>query len=407
MRRPIQHLWIIDATKESYVSASGKLSTTYVLPRAEVYIDIEKLPGTYLWIVLRGKKGDVVYRILAVEYVEQFEEGYYTGDFLITISMSRSSALVASYRIGQPINRDLFKNYTPGLFVLEDNLHVDLVSSVSQKIRRSISKPGPRELKRVLESEAPSGDPEQLLRSIVARYSMDEIWAGSGAFKQSPYAYFACCAAEEVNGSTMRKHFSQCIKSDPVSILLVASKAPPDVLRNDRPPKVDTILVPIDPNKIFIRKFLAHSDNPSNAEERVRKTQNAEKQHQDMLRDVCTFLLDRDFQPKQSCSVDLFINTGGANLLFELKSANNDNILSQVAAGIFQLGCYRKAFDLWNKMNNRMVLLIQSFGNQEMAEYVSDIGRSFGVEVMMYDIEKPWPDRVTGISGNILEVMKN
>jgi len=162
-------------------------------------------------------------------------------------------------------------------------------------------------------------------------------------------------------------------------------------------PVVDVNLTPVDPDKIYARRFIARSRELFDITDTMDRTEHAEKRHQDMLRDIATRLKKLDFEPLQSSSIDLFVETKRGCSMFELKTTTPKNILGQAAKGVFQLGCYKAALTDEGYEDNKLSLIIETTLSLEIDSYVSRILESFGVTPLFYDAKKPWSRRVDGL----------
>lgn len=82
--------------------------------------------------------------------------------------------------------------------------------------------------------------------------------------------------------------------------------------------------------------------------------------------------------------------------VFEIKSSNVDNILSQSSTGAFQLACYLNELSKdYHNLNARLVLHVTQ--SPELQNYAVEAVRRLGIEVLFYDPDKPWPNRIQGL----------
>jgi hypothetical protein len=167
-------------------------------------------------------------------------------------------------------------------------------------------------------------------------------------------------------------------------------------------PFVDVQLAPIEIGKIYARKFIAKEESAINIQEILDKVGDGEKAHQDMLREIATRLQFLKQIPLQSRSIDLSVLTRAGFVIFELKTAHKNNVLSQVAKGLLQLVCYRDALLEESKMVAGSVLILHSFGSEAMQRYLEKIARYSNIKVLFYDLSADWPNRVIGLEEIVL-----
>ena len=165
--------------------------------------------------------------------------------------------------------------------------------------------------------------------------------------------------------------------------------------KNYNVPSVDTEFYEIEPGKIYAREFVSVDSKLRNIEEALNKTEHAEKIHQAMLKDISEYLIANGVTPYESSSIDLLFRTRGVLNIFEIKSSNGDNIMSQASKGAFQLACYLNEINKdYDNLSARLVLhVIQS---PELQKYVVEALLMLGIEVLFYDPSRPWPSRIKG-----------
>jgi len=82
--------------------------------------------------------------------------------------------------------------------------------------------------------------------------------------------------------------------------------------------------------------------------------------------------------------------------VFEIKSTNTDNILSQASKGAFQLACYLNELEKdYNNLNARLVLHVTE--SNGLQNYTVEALLRLGIGVLFYDPSKPWPSRLQGM----------
>jgi hypothetical protein len=234
---------------------------------------------------------------------------------------------------------------------------------------------------------------DERIAAVTTAVPLDEIWSGTGQLKGLPFANFAMQAIERSVAPT-HDVVRELTALDPISVLresdskLDAAQAEP---RLRIPRGADTHLTPIDPEAVYARTFIASHDAQRNQAE---KTEAAEKRHQDMLRDIVLYLLFEGFTPMQSASIDLFVWLKNASFAFELKTTTPDSINAQAAKGVFQLGHYTQALEAAGHADTRMVLIMETCGDDTLDLQVCSIVERFGVTPLLYDPQRSWPNRI-------------
>lgn len=166
--------------------------------------------------------------------------------------------------------------------------------------------------------------------------------------------------------------------------------------RHHNTPSVDTEFSEIEPGKIFAREFVSIDSKLGNLEEALKKTEHAEKIHQAMLKDISEFLIANGITPYESNSIDLLYKSRDKLNVFEIKSSNVDNILSQSSKGAFQLACYLNELSKdYDNLNSRLVLHVTE--SPELQKYAVEALLRLGIEVLFYDPSRSWPNRIQGL----------
>ena len=113
-----------------------------------------------------------------------------------------------------------------------------------------------------------------------------------------------------------------------------------------------------------------------------------------MVSAVCEFIRLKGMEPAQSRSVDLAIRGKGVLHIFEIKTANSENVFSQTAKGVFQLATYSREFLREGETSVRKILVVEENFGVEMRDFISDVVRDLGTEVIFYDERRDWPERL-------------
>ena len=396
-----RYIWILGADLVPYLKGAGGVSATYILPKSHAPEDSTQLAGGFVWIVLRGPQGDVLFAQVCVEMVEQFEDGNNADDFLLTTNFVKSYRCSITYDSG--IASFLVRETTSfplGMSEVKEGLFEKLSIHARNAIVIKLQAPTPRTLNRIdlpFSQKVLPAKSETVMAAVTGQFSLEEVWAGNSP-KLPPFANFSYHAILSIYGKTLAENLieSLCL-FDPITHQSNNQEDMDRICTQVRKPVVDVNLLPIDPNQIYARKFIARCQNLNNLADILEKTEHAEKRHQDMLRDIATKLKSMGFSPLQSSSIDLFVMAKNTFIIFELKTATPQNIMSQAAKGTFQLGCYNNAITDEMYSNGKMVLVVETTGVHELNSYVFDVLSVFGLSVLFYDVNKQWPDRLKGM----------
>ncbi len=164
-------------------------------------------------------------------------------------------------------------------------------------------------------------------------------------------------------------------------------------------PDVDVNFEPVNPNHILTRKFVSRETLRSDLQDSLAKTENAEKRHQDILREICQYLLQSGQVPLQSTSIDLATKSQNGYLLFEIKTTNIQNIIAQTGKGIFQLAMYSEtALDAGLDVADR-ILILESIAAPDCNNFLAKSALSLGVKILFFDKKKNWPECLSDVNG--------
>ena len=396
-----EYIWILSADMALHLKETGGVSSTYILPKLHIQIDPAGLVGGRIWMILRATRGESLFACIHVDMVEQFEDGFNTGDFLLTTNLAKSYRCAASYDSGiTNFHTEKTSALSSGVHIADGIAFATLSTQATNAIAIKLQKPSPimwSKAKIQYTQEAAFIGAEAALAAITGKFALEDIWAGSRP-KLPPFANFAYYALLSTYGETVSEKLTGDLsRLDPTTLQTVVPEGAGAFSGLHRKPVVDINLLPIEPDRIYARKFIARCQKPIDLADIVEKVEHAEKRHQDMLRDIATRLKAMSFLPLQSTSLDLFVPTRHGFSIFEIKTATPQNILSQAAKGIFQLGCYRNALQEAGYDNCTLALVMEATGASELESYTTDILHSFDINVLFYDSAKSWPERLKGL----------
>lgn len=410
------YAWIIPENILGLLTSEGGISPCYTLPVLDLEV-AQRLPGAVVYIIARSSKFDVVFARIVVDSVERCEDevgnplGYLLNvDTLSSFRFIRNIAGIGS----EDYRTRLCSAVGLGLSSISNSVAKDIDDLLRAKIHRLLKHYSETEYARinppVSRCSAAFAD-KVLLREIAVHFAVSEIWGNQRV--SNP---FACLAIgylnrhpEFVSNGNVKdvierlSSLSFLPKSD-VDIKVPKGKNTLGGAYNpSSTPEIDLSLVPINPNDIKIRKFVARRSTLS-VNEMLQKTEAAEKRHQDMLRDISSYLLKNSVEVFQSESIDMAIKQESGLIVFELKSINESNAFSQVAKGFFQLLFYADALSQCGVTVVGKGLIVESNMTDQMSAIFSRILANAGIELYLYDQNQQWPLRV---SPNLVEEKKS
>ncbi len=401
--------WIIDVDLFPYLKGTGGVSASYVLPKAQSPSDISLLAGAAVWILLRSRNGDILFSRVHVSQVDQFEDGYNSGDFLLSIDQSKSYRLfsdltdAANNFLVDALPLDLGVNGIP------ETQAVSWEERVLQHVSVNFRKPPDNTLNKIALPPIvtiPQLKARQAIANATANLSLEEVWATKSPVSLPPFAYFVYAKMQKEYGKALADELAASLaRFDPIPHLAGRTTDPEEsgnsgeeAVGNSRAPSIDTVLTEIDIEKLYARRFIAREKLLIGLDEILQKTEQAEKYHQDMLRDIASFLRSQAIVPLQSSSIDLSVEVQGQVLIFEIKSANQHNIYSQSAKGLFQLVCYKHALTENGRTVGGTTLILQKINNSEIEDYLRKVFKGDGISVLFYDASVDWPERLDGLT---------
>lgn len=241
---------------------------------------------------------------------------------------------------------------------------------------------------------------QSALRAVVSHLTLEQVWANGTGDRLGAFSNYACeLLAEKMCAKPSPSVVNDLKYFDPVSVIFSEEKSAAvrgEPSHNYNAPSVDTEFSEIEPGKIYTREFVSVDSMLRNLEEALNKTEHAEKIHQAMLKDISEFLIANGIKPYESNSIDLLYRSKGNLNVFEIKSSNVDNILSQASKGAFQLACYLNELEKdYDDLNARLVLHVTE--STELQNYAVEALLRLGIKVLFYDPSNPWPNRIQGL----------
>jgi hypothetical protein len=394
-------VWVLDGQKGTFFGGAG-VSGSYILPKNEVDLEPKSLAGRRLWVVLRGQE-DRLLLLVKVKKVERIIDGYYSGDYLISPEVMGSLKLVSGYIGAARYATMSTQAYKLGVSEMSQASSGALALLVKGSIQTKLLPPDKRSLSKVDFQLMPDNSrrlAQCALRAVVSHLTLEQVWANGTGDRLGAFSNFACALLTEKMGTKPSVEMVGDLKAfDPVSLIFAEEKPSDEQGELDQivnAPSVDTEFSEIEPGKIYAREFVSADSKQRNMEEALKKTEHAEKIHQAMLKDISEYLIMNGIKPYESSSIDLLFRSKDMLNVFEIKSTNIDNILSQSSKGAFQLACYLNELSKdYNDLNARLVLHVTE--SPELQEYAVKALLRLGIEVLFYDPNKSWPNRIQGL----------
>src|SRR5476651_2328737 len=122
----VDYAWTISVDKQSALGVTG-ISSSYIIPRAEMKSFDHLLAGKKLWVTLRGQQ-DRCIAAITVKRMERFLEGLNAGDFLIYTDTTKSIRFCSNYEEATPYAIPLQEEKSFGISQLNDHI-VEIIKS--------------------------------------------------------------------------------------------------------------------------------------------------------------------------------------------------------------------------------------------------------------------------------------
>jgi hypothetical protein len=368
------------------------VSSQYILPHHQANGLQGELAGSRLWLVLKSDRA-IPLGLLNIDRVEEFCEDYYAGDYLLhadtTSSFRINSLALPLIRTGPSFLNEL----SAGIHRLSV-VHVGALKEyVSDSVQTRLISPS-KSLFSTIDFELAPSSSHSLARfcisCITENFSLSQTWTSQRQGNRHPFSDFAAALL------TAKGH-------DPEPLLLLLASFDPlrqlftvESLEKSNKDDLPFTFQELDPAKIVARKFIKSDKGVSEGENFLAKTEAAEATHQAILKDLATFLIANGLRPHESNSIDLFVFKGPKAKVLEIKSANNDNLISQASKGAFQLALYTSALRSdYSEVD--CLLVLQKITDERLQSRIEDALEFLGIRVSIYDSNKSWPERCPGI----------
>ena len=394
------YAWIVPDSWLPLMQAQGGVAPCYAVP-VSVLQTWEGLPGATLYIVARSKAGDCLFARVVVESVDvAVDDNDEPSEYLLNTNLARS------LRVSRVGNQDDARDFSIKAFENDGfgftTADADDVATAEQLIRNGIKFLFTHVPEKTLAKIDPPVQkcgsafaPMVVLKEVVSRFALSEMW-GSVKFPH-PIANFV---SHYISGNP--EFLSSGTVEDSLEVLKGYAWLRPAEGENNatlETPQasalqaVDITLTPINPSEVKVRHFAAHVQSVS-VETVMRKTESAERRHQQMLRDIAEHFIKEGITPYQSESIDLAVKHGEKTSIFELKSITPTNIVQQISKGVFQLLYYSHVLQDCGAGVNEMNLVIEAGCPDAVIRMMGAIVARAGATLLVYDAEKEWPSRL-------------
>lgn len=399
--------WIVPESLMGLMNTNDGVSPCYTLPVVSLP-SAQSLPGAHVFIIVRGSKGDCIFARVVVDSVERCEDE--VGNSLGHLLNTDVAASFRNFRSYAEVHASDYKTNALvgtgiGLSPIANSIAAKLDKQISTNVQRLIKHFSEREYSRVnppIDHCSALFADKVLLREIASRFSISELWGNQRV--QNPIAHLAIeylkrnpsfVSNGNIKDVIARLEATPLISDESVTTISSKPTNKQFVARfNTSMPDVDLSLVPIDPNEIKIRRFIARRKSIS-VDEMLQKTESAEKRHQEMLKDIASYLLKSGQKVFQSESIDMAIKCKDGLFVFELKSIDCNNAVSQIAKGFFQVLYYSDALIQCGVPVLGKGLIVESNLTEEMTDAFSRILGNVGISLYFYNSSHPWPNRIT------------
>lgn len=381
-------LWIVKAGHEKLLESEDGIAPVYTPPHPGADV-ARALKNAIVFVIVRRNRVDVLLKKIFVWRVaELLDEGTKspTGQLELYADLLKSFAMSVNFCEGRrDFSVSCARSFNEGFSKIPKEIAEELHATVMRKFEQKF-------LSFALQNRfalgsldrAPFFTAEHLLREVVRNVPLNRIW-GDGRHRKNPFLNFALSCAEYFR-------FPQSAIERLPTLCAEVISLDPEI--NIEAFNVDVEFERIVPERIFARRFV----EPVSSERRldsVKKTEEAEKRHQEMLRDLSVFFASREMEPLQSRSVDLAIRKNGTLFVFEIKTTNSENVFAQVARGAFQLGAYASALRREGESDVRkMLVLEEDFLSDKTRSILLNIAHELSMDLLFYDVRREWPNKL-------------
>ena len=395
-------IWVLPRDQATSLGEVG-VASSYILPRAHVGMNPAELVGKFIWVVLRGESDRLALVIKAHE-VAKILDGYHRDDFILKPNLQNSLRIGAAFNTLASFTTNVAAPAKEGIAAISSSDAERLHALLKKNATRRLTVPSSKSLSIFVVENLPKNH-DLLARMVtqvaVSSCNFNDIWCDGRhkKYRSAPYASMAKAWIEtQFPNINLVDLDDVLVISDPYASILNRKFENDEATRNSptsgKAPRFDAIFRALDPDKVFAREFTAVDLVKLNPLASIKKTEAAERRHQEILQDISRHLLEKGIQPFESESVDLAFTRGGNLMVFEIKTTNLENAISQAAKGGFQLAYYKNAL---NTLYESVVtsLLLEDTGSPELNRFIFQTMKTLGISTCFYNEHLSWPYRVT------------
>lgn len=394
-------LWVLTSEKGASFGDYG-VSGSYILPKSDANFELEFSAGRRLWIVLRGHE-DRLLLAIKIKKVERIVEGYHYGDYWISPDTTNSVKFNSDYLRAVRYATTATRAYALGVTELLQETSDLLALLVRGSIQTKLLPPDQSRLSQIHFDLLPSNDrrlAKSALRAIVTHLTLEQVWVNGSGDRLGAFSNFARALLAKQIGIPLTPGIVDYLKNfDPAEMIFSEerhAKVREESSGGYNAPCVDTEFSEIEPKKIYAREYVSSDSTLRGFEGAIKKTEHAERVHQEMLRDISEYLITKGITPYESSSIDLLYMSNQKLCVFEIKSSNAENILSQSSKGAFQLACYLNELSKdYPDLDGRLVLHVTE--SPKLQNYIAEVLLRFGIKVLFYDPGRNWPYRIVDL----------
>lgn len=398
------YVWIFN---EAALGAgiNGVFSLEYHIPGAKLKVDPTLLVGSRVWLVIKSGADNFLYAMIAPSAIELYKEGKYKDDYLLYAASFFSVRFLPRHEAREPWRLSPFQAEEE-IRECTDSEQLIFRKLVDQNHRVSFAPPS-----RLILDSVPRTVFADLEHSVQDQFLLALRTVAFGDVMRTHSFPDSISALGGVTLTILKSVCPQLAIADVINLIAALDpitkmadsmqKSQQDVLKtlSSLPPIVDTFLEEIDPEKISLRVFVAGMPNFSS--EWLEKTNDAEQEHEKILKDIVLRLRSRGFKIYKSRSFDVLSEKAGMRTLWEIKSANGSNSVAQGEKGIIQLLRYSTVLSDNGWGDTSFLLLLQDSGQSAVQQYLSKMAGRVGVSLRLYDERKAWPHRVFGLKTEV------
>ena len=391
------YLWIFNDSALAS-GLDGAFSLEYNIPSSKLSVPVESLVGSRIWLMVKKDDRNFLYAFVNPSVIELYQEGKYKGDFLVRCEPFSSVRLLPRHEQREPWSLPF--NGGDGVRECTESEQVILLETLEKNRRVGFSPPS-----HTILDVVPRTAFVDLENSVMDQFMSAVRTLAFGDLSHSRLMPESISALGGAVMEILKSTHPDLNEVDVVSLIAsldpLAKAVDGSLLRSSKeisrtvsslPPMVDTFLEEIDPEKISPRTFVARSADSSL--EWLDKTNDAERAHEQILKDLVLHLKSEGFKVYKTRSFDLFAKKGDNRLLWEIKSASRYNAVSQGEKGIVQLLRYSVALSNVKDIPIRFILLLQDSGLPAAQDYLSKMAARTGSELFLYSAGKDWPQKI-------------